>query len=78
MPTPYYNLESIIVAAKNRQISYHGRKVSVNISSLGYTLDDVAHCIEQLQPKHYQKTVHYPEQNRIFDCYVTKFSPKPN
>jgi hypothetical protein len=71
---PHYDLESIVAAAKSQRIIYGGRKVGNDIYNLGYTINDVAHCIEQLQPKHYQKTEEY--SNAIFDFYKTEFSPK--
>lgn len=73
---PYYSLEKIIVAAKAQQIIYGGRKVNSDIVNLGYTLDEVARCISQLQPENYQKTLEYDDNGRVFDAYKIGFSPQ--
>lgn len=73
---PYYSLEKIIVAAKAELIIYGGRKVNSDIANLGYTLNEVARCISQLQPENYQKTLDYDDKGKVFDAYKINFSPQ--
>ncbi len=72
---PHYSLDKIIDAAKKQNIIYGGRKVNRDISNLGYTLNEVAQCITQLQSHHYQKTLEFSNENikEIFDVYIIKF-----
>jgi hypothetical protein len=71
---PYYLLEKIVDAAKCKDIIYGGRKVSIDINNLCYTLDDVADCISKLQLQHFEKTIQY--SNVFFDIYQIEYAPK--
>lgn len=71
----HYSLEKIVAAAKAQQIIYGGRKVGNDISNLGYTLEEVARCIAQLRPEHFQKTFMYDDTANVFDAYKIEFSP---
>jgi hypothetical protein len=73
---PHYDLEKIIVAAKQRNIVYGGRKVNQDIANLGYTLDEVSDCIAQLRPEHHQKIWVSDDNSSVFDVYIIRFSPK--
>lgn len=75
---PYYSLEKIIAAANAQQVIYGGRKVGIDISNLGYTIDEVARCISQLQHENYQKTLNYDDCGKVFDVYTINFSPREN
>jgi hypothetical protein len=73
---PYYSLEKIIAAAKAGQIIYGGRNVNRDIANLGYTLNEVADCIMQLQPEHHQKIWVNDNNTIVFDVYIIEFSPR--
>ncbi len=73
---PYYDLEKIIMAAKQQNIVYGGRKVNRDIANLGYTLDEVSNCIMQLRPEHHQKIWVSDHNNHVFDVYIIDFSAK--
>ena len=73
---PHYDLEKIIVAAKQKNIIYGGRKINQDIANLGYTLDEVSNCIAQLRPEHHQKIWTNDDNTCIFDVYIINFSPR--
>jgi hypothetical protein len=68
---PAYSLDDIRAAADQHRVRYEGRKVSSDIRNLGYTLEEVAHCISGLQTKHFQKSLKY--ENACYDAYIRDF-----
>lgn len=76
--TPYYDLEKIITAASEGNIIYGGRKVSKDITNLGYTFDDVIACITKLTHSHHQKIWLSDDKLSVFDVYVIKHSSHTN
>ena len=73
---PHYDIDKIIVAAKQKNIIYGGRKINQDIANLGYTLDEVSNCIAQLRPEHHQKIWTSDDNAHIFDVYIINFSPR--
>ncbi len=71
-----YNLQAVISAAKAHHIIYGGRKVSQDIANLGYTMNEVASCIQQLMPEHFDKVWTDTDRSIEFDVYKINFSPK--
>jgi len=68
---PAYSLDDIRAAADQDRVRYPSRKVNSDISNLGYTLKEVAHCISGLQTKHFQKSLKY--ENACYDVYSRDF-----
>ena len=68
---PAYPLDDIRAAAAQHRIRYEGRKVSSDIRNLGYTLDDVAHCISGLQTRQFKESLKY--ENACYDVYSRDF-----
>jgi len=68
---PAYPLDDIRAAADQHRVHYEGRKVNSDIRNLGYTLENVAHCISGLQTKHFQKSLKY--ENACYDVYIRDF-----
>jgi len=73
---PQYDLEQLVAAARARQIIYGGRKVHQDIANLGYSLNEVAICIQQLRADNFQKTWCNDDNTAIFDVYKIEFSPQ--
>jgi hypothetical protein len=71
-----FDLEAIRSAALQKHIRYKGRKVSRDISNLGYTLDDVSNCISMLTTKDFNKTILYSGDLETFDVYIKNFQRK--
>ena len=71
-----FDLEAIRSAALQKNIRYKGRKVSRDISNLGYTLDDVSNCISMLTIKDFDKTISYLGDGETFDVYIKNFQRK--
>ena len=71
-----FDLEAIRNAALQKNIRYKGRKVSRDITNLGYTLDDVSDCICALTTNDFKKTESYLEPEAVFDVYIKNFQQK--
>jgi hypothetical protein len=71
-----FDLEAIRNAALQKNIRYKGRKVSQDVTNLGYTLDDVSDCISALTTNDFKKTESYFESEAIFDVYIKNFQRK--
>lgn len=68
---PAYPLDDIRAVADQHRVRYEGRKVNSDIRNLGYTLEDVAHCISGLQAKQFEKSLKY--ENACYDVYIRDF-----
>ncbi len=71
-----FNLDAIRNAALRKNIRYKGRKVSRDVTNLGYTLDDVSNCISALTTIDFNKTESYLESETVFDVYIKNFQRK--
>ena len=71
-----YDLQAVILAAKAQKIIYGGRKVNQDVANLEYTINEVAACIQQLMPEHFEKVWTDTARSIKFDVYKIKFSPK--
>ncbi len=71
-----FNLEAIRNAALQKNIRYKGRKVSQDVTNLGYTLEDVSDCISALTTNDFKKTESYSESEAVFDVYIKNFQRK--
>lgn len=69
---PAYLLDDIRAAADQHRVRYEGRKVNSDIRNLGYTLEDVAHCISGLQTRQFQKSLKYKDSS-CYDVYIRDF-----
>lgn len=70
---PAYPLNEIRAVAQAGNIIYGGKNVRRDINNLGYTQDEVIHCIVGLHGQHYQKTLTYTKDGAVFDAYVCAF-----
>ena len=71
-----FDLEAIRNAALQKNIRYKGRKVSRDVTNLGYTLDDVSDCISALTTNDFRETKLYSESEAVFDVYIKNFERK--
>lgn len=69
---PAYLLDDIRAAADQHRVRYEGRKVNSDIRNLGYTLQDVVHCISGLQTRQFQKSLKYKDSS-CYDVYIRDF-----
>ena len=69
---PAYLLDDIRAAADQHRVRYEGRKVNSDIRNLGYTFEDVAHCISGLQTRQFQKSLKYKDSS-CYDVYIRDF-----
>lgn len=72
----YYDLKDVRAAAAKLDITYKGRRVRNDVLNLGYSLKDVAACLQNLIPSEFSKTHHYKNSPHPYDEYICKHCAK--
>lgn len=78
---PIYKLADVqVLAADASNIDFHGLEAQKRSMGLGYSIEDVAHCIARLSPSDYHKRLVYKHGDppTKFDVYKTRFKLNQN
>lgn len=70
---PTYSLYDVQKAVRAGKIEYRSRKVRLDISNLGYEIEDVKNCLLSLTECHFRKTHHREGEIPDDDDYIIKY-----